>query len=315
MLLEYNVKKLIILPLYPQYSCSTTASVFDEVANILKKYRSIPSVIFIRDYADNTKYIHALKRSIKNSFNMNGYPERLILSFHGIPKKYIEDGDDYLERCKTTKKLLISVLDYPKNQIIMMHLKFIKLNFLSYIENKLQENIMNRSIEIFSRSRSALSTHKVLRNTYLLLSITVAFSALIATITNILNLPYLGVIPTLIGFYSLLFLVNYLSNKKSGILATFALTGFMGYTIAPIINIIFSASSGKNVAFSLFGTALVFFVCSMYSVKNKRDLSLLSSVLISGSVALLICIISNMILHISALSIAISIICNHMGNK
>ncbi|MDQ1237406.1 MAG: Bax inhibitor-1 family protein [Wigglesworthia glossinidia] len=166
---------------------------------------------------------------------------------------------------------------------------------------------MNRSIEIFSRSRSALSTHKVLRNTYLLLSITVAFSALIATITNILNLPYLGVIPTLIGFYSLLFLVNYLSNKKSGILATFALTGFMGYTIAPIINIIFSASSGKNVAFSLFGTALVFFVCSMYSVKNKRDLSLLSSVLISGSVALLICIISNMILHISALSIAISI--------
>ncbi|MDQ1237407.1 MAG: ferrochelatase [Wigglesworthia glossinidia] len=148
MLLEYNVKKLIILPLYPQYSCSTTASVFDEVANILKKYRSIPSVIFIRDYADNTKYIHALKRSIKNSFNMNGYPERLILSFHGIPKKYIEDGDDYLERCKTTKKLLISVLDYPKNQIIMsFQSQFGKIPWIHPITSNIISDLPKKNVK------------------------------------------------------------------------------------------------------------------------------------------------------------------------
>uniref|UniRef100_A0A1A9Z0V3 Ferrochelatase n=1 Tax=Glossina pallidipes TaxID=7398 RepID=A0A1A9Z0V3_GLOPL len=231
MLIKYN------------YSCSTTASVFDAIANILKKYRNIPSIIFIRDYADNMKYIHALKKSITNSFNKHGNPDRLILSFHGIPKKYIEDGDDYLERCKITKKLLTSILDYPEEKIIM--------SFQSKFGN-----IMNRSIEVFSRSDSTFSTYKTLRNTYLLLSITTAFSALIATISSLCKLPYLGAIPTLVGFYALLFLVNYLSNKKSGILATFALTGFMGYAIAPIINVMLAINSSNSIILALSGTAM-----------------------------------------------------------
>ncbi|AFA41067.1 inner membrane protein [Wigglesworthia glossinidia endosymbiont of Glossina morsitans morsitans (Yale colony)] len=165
---------------------------------------------------------------------------------------------------------------------------------------------MNRSIEIFSHSSSRLSTYKVLRNTYLLLSITVAFSATVATVSSLCQLPFLGAIPTLIGFYTLLFLVNYLSDKKSGILATFALTGFMGYAIAPLISIMLAVNS-SSIILALSGTAMVFFCCSIYSLKTNRNLSFLSSVLISGSIALLICTISNMILNMSALSMTISI--------
>lgn len=148
MLIKYNVKTLIIFPLYPQYSCSTTASVFDAIANILKKYRNIPSIIFIRDYADNMKYIHALKKSITNSFNKYGNPDRLILSFHGIPKKYIEDGDDYLERCKITKKLLTSILDYPEEKIIMsFQSKFGKIPWLSPITSNVIANLPKKNVK------------------------------------------------------------------------------------------------------------------------------------------------------------------------
>lgn len=148
MLVTYNVKKLVVFPLYPQYSCSTTASVFDAIANILKKYRNLPSIIFIRDYADDMKYIHALKTSIISSFNKYGYPDRLILSFHGIPKKYVLDGDDYLARCQVTKKLLTSVLDYPEDQIIMsFQSKFGKVPWLSPITSNVISNLPKKNIK------------------------------------------------------------------------------------------------------------------------------------------------------------------------
>ncbi|BAC24675.1 hemH [Wigglesworthia glossinidia endosymbiont of Glossina brevipalpis] len=115
----YNVNKLIILPMYPQYSCTTTASVLDSVCEVIKKYRNIPSIIFIRDYADNINYINAITNSIKKSFNKNGIPEMLIMSFHGIPKKYIKDGDDYLKRCNVTKKLVLSKLNFSRKKVIM----------------------------------------------------------------------------------------------------------------------------------------------------------------------------------------------------
>ncbi|BAC24676.1 yccA [Wigglesworthia glossinidia endosymbiont of Glossina brevipalpis] len=166
---------------------------------------------------------------------------------------------------------------------------------------------MNRIIEISSKSRSNLSTNKVLRNTYLLLSMTVAFSAIVATISSIFNFTYLGAIPTLIGFYGLLFLVHRLSNKKSGIIAIFLLTGFMGYTISPLINMSINYNSGNSIILSLIGTTVIFFSCALFTLKSKRDLSFLSSILISGSIALFICMIGNIFLNIPSLSLAISI--------
>lgn len=114
-----GVTKLIILPLYPQYSCSTCAAIWDAVAGILVNYRRLPSINFIRDYAEHPAYISALKQSIEASFARNGQPERLILSFHGIPQRYAREGDDYPQRCEDTRRALVTALDFPPERVMM----------------------------------------------------------------------------------------------------------------------------------------------------------------------------------------------------
>ncbi|CNH67023.1 ferrochelatase [Yersinia massiliensis] len=122
-LLAQGVTKLVVLPLYPQYSCSTSAAVWDAVARILKGYRRLPSVSFIRDYADHPAYISALKQSVEHAFTQHGTPDRLILSFHGIPKRYVQLGDDYSQRCEDTSSALKEALglSLPAEQIMMTY--------------------------------------------------------------------------------------------------------------------------------------------------------------------------------------------------
>lgn len=122
-LLSQGVTKLVVLPLYPQYSCSTSAAVWDAVARILKGYRRLPSVSFIRDYAEHPAYISALKQSVENSFAQHGKPDRLVLSFHGIPKRYAQLGDDYPQRCEDTSRALQAelVLSLPAEKIMMTY--------------------------------------------------------------------------------------------------------------------------------------------------------------------------------------------------
>lgn len=122
-LLGQGVTKLVVLPLYPQYSCSTSAAVWDAVANILKAYRRLPSISFIRDYAEHPTYISALKQSVENSFAQHGKPDRLVLSFHGIPKRYAQLGDDYPQRCEDTSRALREALDLslPAEQVMMTY--------------------------------------------------------------------------------------------------------------------------------------------------------------------------------------------------
>ncbi|CUX97276.1 Bax inhibitor-1 family protein [Candidatus Hoaglandella endobia] len=166
---------------------------------------------------------------------------------------------------------------------------------------------MDRLITIFSRRPSLLSTHKVLRNTYFLLSLTLAFSTFTATTSTVLHLPAPGLILTMVGFYFLLFLTHRLSNQPAGILATFALTGFMGYTLGPLLSMLLYSGSKDVILLSLGGTALVFFCCSAYVLTTKRNMSFLSGMLITGFVVLTIAIIANLFLHIAALSLTISI--------
>lgn len=120
-LLSQNLTKLIILPLYPQYSASTSAAVWDAVADILKRYRCLPSIHFIRDYAEHPAYIDALKQSVERSFKKQGQPDRLIVSFHGIPKRYAKLGDDYPKRCEDTYRALHTALALPENKMIMTY--------------------------------------------------------------------------------------------------------------------------------------------------------------------------------------------------
>ena len=123
---------------------------------------------------------------------------------------------------------------------------------------------MQSRIVVNSQEESLLSTHKVLRNTYFLLGLTMAFSAVVAYISMSLNLPYPNLIVLLVGFYGLLFVTNRLANSAWGILAAFAFTGFMGYTIGPILNMYVARGMEDLIMLAFAGTAIVFFACSAY---------------------------------------------------
>ena len=155
-------------------------------------------------------------------------------------------------------------------------------------------------------SESLLSTHKVLRNTYFLLSLTLAFSSLVAIVAMQLNLPRLPWWGMLVGFYGLLFLTSATANSALGLVSVFGLTGFLGYSLGPILNAYLSNGLGDVVALAFGATALVFFTCSAYVLTTKKDMSFLSGMMIALFVVLLVGIIANIFLQIPALSLAMS---------
>jgi len=108
--------KLMVLPLYPQYSGSTTAAVFDAVANEMKTWRQIPELRMINHYYDHSAYIDALAASINNYWTSNTQAEKLIMSFHGIPQEYIDKGDAYYFECQQTAVLLAQKLKLNDDQ-------------------------------------------------------------------------------------------------------------------------------------------------------------------------------------------------------
>ncbi|HDE2852936.1 TPA: ferrochelatase [Klebsiella pneumoniae] len=118
-LLAQGVEHIVVLPLYPQYSCSTVAAVWDELARILAKKRAIPGISFIRDYAEHPDYFHALAASVRASFAVHGEPDLLLLSYHGIPQRYANQGDDYPQRCRDTTRELVSALGLPPERVMM----------------------------------------------------------------------------------------------------------------------------------------------------------------------------------------------------
>lgn len=118
-LMAQQVDTIIVLALYPQYSCSTVAAVWDELARILRGYRRLPSLITIRDYATHPAYIAALAKRVNQSLATHGEPDLLLLSYHGIPQRYAAEGDDYPQRCQQTTDALIAVLDLPAEKIKM----------------------------------------------------------------------------------------------------------------------------------------------------------------------------------------------------
>lgn len=118
-LLDQNVDRIVVLALYPQYSCSTVAAVWDELSRIFARYRKLPSLNFIRDYADNSAYINALAETARRSFATYGEPDLLLLSYHGIPQRYANEGDDYPQRCRDTTRELVSALGLPPEKVMM----------------------------------------------------------------------------------------------------------------------------------------------------------------------------------------------------
>lgn len=139
----------------------------------------------------------------------------------------------------------------------------------------------NRLAHSYSTKESLISTHKVLRNTYMLLAITLTFSAVVAFTSMAMNAPMMPWWGLLVGFYGLLFLTNATANSSAGILSVFALTGFLGYTLGPILNRYIGAGLGDIVALAFGATALVFFACSAYVLTTKKDMSFISGMMIA----------------------------------
>ncbi|MFR0690730.1 Bax inhibitor-1/YccA family protein [Enterobacterales bacterium AE_CKDN230030158-1A_HGKHYDSX7] len=147
----------------------------------------------------------------------------------------------------------------------------------------------------------------VLRNTYGLLALTLAFSGLVAYASQQLRLPYPSIFVVLLGFYGLFFLTVKLRNSAWGLVSTFALTGFMGYTLGPILNLYLGMANGAGVISSaFFMTALVFFGLSAYVLTTRKDMSFLSGFITAGFFVLLGAVLVSLFFQISGLQLAIS---------
>ena len=107
---DQGVQRLLVLPLYPQYSATTTAAVYDAVAAVFRGWRDLPALRLIRHYADFAPYIAALKASIEDYWQAHGRADRLLMSFHGIPKRYVDAGDSYYDECLQSGQLLAETL-------------------------------------------------------------------------------------------------------------------------------------------------------------------------------------------------------------
>ena len=114
---EKNCRKILLLPLFPQYSAVTAATIFDKVSAILSRWRWVPSLHFVSGYHDNFEYINALAKSIKNH-EFYGKQDKLVFSYHGIPKKYFDEGDPYHCFCQKTSRLVAEALGLEENQYI-----------------------------------------------------------------------------------------------------------------------------------------------------------------------------------------------------
>ena len=102
---------ITVLPLYPQYSATTTASTFDAIADWSKQQRKLPSLRFIRDYYQSDAWVSALANSVREHWQTQGRGEKLLMSFHGIPQRYCDLGDPYLQQCQASAEALAKALE------------------------------------------------------------------------------------------------------------------------------------------------------------------------------------------------------------
>ncbi|MBL4782489.1 MAG: Bax inhibitor-1/YccA family protein [Porticoccaceae bacterium] len=157
------------------------------------------------------------------------------------------------------------------------------------------------------KQSSILATNKVIRNTYILLSMTLLFSAATAGISMTLNLPHPGIIITLVGFYGLLFLTTKFRDSTLGLVFVFALTGFMGLTLGPIINMYLGLPNGTELVMNALGaTAITFVGLSFYALSSRKDFSFLGGFIMVGVIVALLAMVANIFLGMQGLSLIVS---------
>ena len=167
---------------------------------------------------------------------------------------------------------------------------------------------MNTTNTIENRSQApTLETNKVLRNTYALLSMTLMFSALTAGGSMALNLPHPGLLLTLGGYFGLLFLTSKYRDSGLGIAFVFALTGFMGYTLGPILNSYMALANGGQIVMSAMGgTGAIFLGLSGYALTSRKDFSFMGGFLMTGILVAFMAGLGALIFEMPGLSLAVS---------
>jgi modulator of FtsH protease len=155
---------------------------------------------------------------------------------------------------------------------------------------------------------SVLATNKVIRNTYLLLSLTLLFSAATAGLSMVLNLPHPGLLLTLVGYFGLLFLTHKFSDSAWGLLWVFALTGFMGLTLGPIVSAYVNAlpNGSQLVMTAMGGTGVIFVGLSAYAVTSRKDFSFLGGFVLAGVLVAFLAGIGAAIFSLPGLALAVS---------
>ncbi len=169
---------------------------------------------------------------------------------------------------------------------------------------------MNPSLMNSTTTRSQesiLATNKVIRNTYVLLSMTLLFSVVTAGISMVMNLPHPGLLLTLAGYFGLLFATAKFRNSSLGLVFVFALTGFMGYTLGPILNAYLSLPNGNQLVMTaLGGTGAIFLGLSAYALTTRKDFSFMGGFLIAGILVAFLGGLGAVIFAMPVLSLAIS---------
>ncbi len=168
---------------------------------------------------------------------------------------------------------------------------------------------MNNYDQVIARGRvAAPATNKVIRNTYTLLSMTLLFSALTAGVSMAMNLPHPGLLITLVGYFGLLFLTTKFRNSALGLVFVFALTGFMGLTLGPIINayVTHFSNGAELVAYALGSTGVIFLGLSGYALTTRKDFSFLAGFLVAGILVAFLAGIAALVFGLSGLSLAVS---------
>lgn len=154
---------------------------------------------------------------------------------------------------------------------------------------------------------AVLDTNKVVRNTYMLLSMTLVFSALTAAGSMALNLPHPGILLTLGGYFGLLFLTSKFRDSSTGLLCVFALTGFMGYTLGPILNAYLALPNGSQVVMTAMGaTGAIFLALSGYALTTRKDFSFMGGFLMAGILVAFLAGLGAFFFQMPGLSLAVS---------
>jgi ferrochelatase len=145
---QAGARRILVLPLYPQYSATTTASIFDAVMEELKTWRWLPEMRYVNHYHDDNRYIQALVASIREQFAAVGEPQKLIFSFHGMPKRYFSSGDPYFCECQKTARLAAEALGLNDEQwMVTFQSRFGREEWLQPYTDKTLEKLPGQGIK------------------------------------------------------------------------------------------------------------------------------------------------------------------------